>query len=39
VMTGRPGGATGREFADYVIETMNSEDLESRWLSYTGKGI
>ncbi|MCX8206614.1 MAG: isocitrate/isopropylmalate family dehydrogenase [Methanothrix sp.] len=39
VMTGRPGGATGREFADYVIETMNSDDLESRWLSYTGKGI
>ncbi len=39
VVTGRPGGATGREFADYVIETMGSSDLESRWLSYTQKGI
>lgn len=39
VMTGRPGGATGKEFADYVIATMNSGDLESRWLYYTGKGI
>jgi len=30
-MTGRDTGATSREFGDYVLETMRSADLESRW--------
>ena len=31
VITGRPGGATGREFADYLVETLNSPNLEKKW--------
>lgn len=34
VITGRPGGATGREFADYLVETLNSPNLEEKWQSY-----
>jgi isocitrate dehydrogenase (NAD+) len=30
-MTGRDTGATSREFGDYVLETIRSSDLESRW--------
>jgi len=30
-MTGRDTGATSREFGDYVLETIRSGDLESRW--------
>lgn len=33
-ITGRPNGATGAEFADYVMETIRSPDLESRWAGY-----
>lgn len=33
-ITGRPGGATGAEFAEYLIETLQSPDLESKWQSY-----
>lgn len=33
-ITGRPDGATGAEFADYVMETIKSPDLESRWAGY-----
>nr|MBC7244736.1 isocitrate/isopropylmalate dehydrogenase family protein [Chloroflexota bacterium] len=33
-VTGRPGGATGAEFAEYIIETLQSPDLESKWQSY-----
>src|SRR5512136_322942 len=34
VLTGRSDGATGAQFADYVMETIKSPDLEKRWQSY-----
>src|SRR5512136_13550 len=34
VITGRSDGATGAQFADYVMETIKSPDLEKRWQSY-----
>ena len=34
VLTGRADGATGAEFADYVMETVKDPGLESRWKSY-----
>lgn len=34
VMTGRDTGATGEEFAEYVIETVKRPDLESAWQGY-----
>lgn len=34
VMTGRDTGATGEEFAEYVIETVKRPDLESAWRGY-----
>jgi isocitrate dehydrogenase (NAD+) len=33
-MTGRPDGATTKEFADYVLSTMADPGLEARWRSY-----
>ena len=33
-ITGRPDGATGAQFANYVMETLRSADLESRWAGY-----
>ena len=33
-ITGRSDGATGDEFADYIVETLQSADLESKWQSY-----
>jgi len=33
-ITGRSDGATGAEFADYIVETLRSPDLESKWQSY-----
>jgi isocitrate dehydrogenase (NAD+) len=30
-LTGRSDGATGAEFADYVMETIKDSNLESRW--------
>ncbi|MDM7935062.1 MAG: isocitrate/isopropylmalate family dehydrogenase [Methanothrix sp.] len=33
-LTGRPDGATGAQFADYVMRTLMDENLESRWRSY-----
>ncbi len=33
-ITGRPTGATGREYCDYILDTLQSADLESRWASY-----
>ncbi len=35
-ITGRSDGATGAQFADYVMETLKSSNLESRWKSYQG---
>ncbi len=34
VLTGRGDGATGAQFADYVMETIKDPGLESRWKSY-----
>jgi isocitrate dehydrogenase (NAD+) len=34
IMTGRDTGATGEEFASYIIETMKDPKLEERWQSY-----
>jgi len=35
VMTGRPGGATGREFTEYIMETLQVPDLEDRWQRFS----
>ncbi len=32
--TGRENGATGAEFANYIMETLSSSDLEDKWKSY-----
>ena len=37
VITGRSTGATGREFCDYVLEWVNSPELEKKWQEYTEK--
>jgi isocitrate dehydrogenase (NAD+) len=34
VVTGRPTGAKGSEFCDYLMETIQDPDLEKRWQSY-----
>lgn len=34
VLTGRADGATGGEFAEYVMETLQDPDLEAKWKSY-----
>ena len=36
VLTGRSDGATGAEFADYVMETLQDQKLEARWNGYQG---
>ncbi len=36
VMTGRNTGATGKEFGDYLMATVQEPDLESRWQQYVG---
>jgi isocitrate dehydrogenase (NAD+) len=36
VMTGRSTGATGRDFADYILDTMRDPSLESRWREASG---
>lgn len=33
-ITGRPDGATGSDFAHYIVETLQSPDLEKKWQSY-----
>ncbi|MCM8901723.1 isocitrate/isopropylmalate dehydrogenase family protein [Caldicoprobacter algeriensis] len=35
VITGRDTGATGAQFADYVMETLSDENLGNRWAEYT----
>ncbi|MCB5280158.1 MAG: isocitrate/isopropylmalate dehydrogenase family protein [Candidatus Cloacimonetes bacterium] len=37
VMTGRDTGATGDEFAQYVMDTIKRSDLEKVWQSYVDK--
>jgi isocitrate dehydrogenase (NAD+) len=34
VITGRPNGARGSEFVDYLLETLRDPQLEERWRSY-----
>jgi len=34
VLTGRSDGATGAEFADYVMKTLQDPELEARWKGY-----
>lgn len=34
VITGRSDGATGAEFADYVMETIKNPELKSKWQGY-----
>lgn len=34
VMTGRSNGATGQEFAQYVLDTVNDPVLEKKWKGY-----
>jgi isocitrate dehydrogenase (NAD+) len=34
VMTGRSNGATGAEFADYIMETLQLPNIEEKWQSY-----
>jgi isocitrate dehydrogenase (NAD+) len=34
VVTGRPTGAKGSEFADYLMETLQDPKLEEKWQSY-----
>lgn len=34
VITGRNTGATGKEFANYILDTMQSPDLEKKWQNY-----
>ena len=33
-MTGRDNGADGREFCDYILDTVNDPELEKKWESY-----
>jgi isocitrate dehydrogenase (NAD+) len=33
-ITGRSDGATGAEFAEYIVETLRSPELEQNWQSY-----
>lgn len=37
VMTGRSTGATGREYCDYIMTTMQDPKLEQRWQEYQKK--
>ena len=37
-ITGRPDGATGAQFTDYVLETISNPDLLDRWQSYQPSG-
>jgi len=34
-ITGRDKGATGREFCDYILETVKSHDLKQKYKNYT----
>lgn len=39
VVTGRANGATGEEFAGYVMRTIQDPDLTSKWKSYQGRNV
>ncbi|AZO95191.1 isocitrate/isopropylmalate family dehydrogenase [Halocella sp. SP3-1] len=35
VLTGRENGATGAEFADYLMETIRDDNIENKWKEFT----
>jgi hypothetical protein len=37
VVTGRPTGASGTAFTDYLMETLQDPGLEQRWEGYVKK--
>lgn len=37
VITGRPTGAKGSEFTDYLMETLRDPDLERKWARLSGQ--
>jgi len=37
-VTGRPSGASGKEFANYIMETIQNPELKSKWQSYQKQG-
>ncbi|MDR0198930.1 MAG: isocitrate/isopropylmalate dehydrogenase family protein [Methanomassiliicoccaceae archaeon] len=39
VMTGRPNGATGDEFARYIMDTMARPDLDKVWNKYVADAV
>ena len=39
VMTGRSTGATGDEFAQYVLDTIQRPDLEDAWKGYVDAAV
>ncbi|MDO5862591.1 MAG: isocitrate/isopropylmalate dehydrogenase family protein, partial [Thermoplasmata archaeon] len=39
VMTGRDTGATGDEFAQYIMDTIQRPDLEKVWQGYVDAAI
>jgi isocitrate dehydrogenase (NAD+) len=38
VITGRPTGATGTAFTDYLMQTLEDPGLEAKWKGYVEKG-
>ena len=36
-MTGRPSGASGEQFARYLIETFSDNGLEEKWSKFSGR--
>lgn len=39
VINGRSSGATGEEFANYVVKTIRDPDIEDKWRSYQGRNV
>jgi isocitrate dehydrogenase (NAD+) len=39
VMTGRDTGATGNEFADYIMKTIQRSDLKTVWQKYVDAAV
>jgi isocitrate dehydrogenase (NAD+) len=39
VTTGRSNGATGADYANYVMETLTDPKLEERWQAYAGSPV
>ena len=39
VMTGRDTGATGADYANYVMDTLNDPKLEERWTAYAKAAV